>query len=142
MSGLTKPSELFQQKIEPAFADYARDSLSERRANDLARALDHHADWTFEYYKQIDPSRLEGATDVKKFRRNLISQCPDLAIMNDLSDADHHRFLDRPNDPPRVVAISTAAYSVQAGVLNVAPSQAPFMPAAIKAVEFWRQWQD
>jgi hypothetical protein len=32
-------------------------------------------------------------------------------MMNDLSDAAHHRFLDRPNDPPRITVTSTAAYS-------------------------------
>jgi hypothetical protein len=50
-------------------------------------------------------------TNPKSFRRQLLGQCPGLAMMNDLSDAAHHRFLDRPNDPARITVTSTAAYS-------------------------------
>jgi hypothetical protein len=91
--------------------------LSERLANNLARAIDYQTDWTFDYYKATDPSRLVGATDVKSFRRKLLPQCEPLQMMNDLSDVAHHRFLNRPSDPPRVVEASTAAYSVKAGAL-------------------------
>jgi hypothetical protein len=48
-SGLTKPSERFIEEIEPALADYIKEPLSERLANNLARAIDHHLDWTFDY---------------------------------------------------------------------------------------------
>jgi hypothetical protein len=139
---LVKPSERFQQEIEPALDDYIRDPLSERLANNLARAIDHQTDWTFEYYKAVDPSRLGGSPDAKSFRQNLISQCQELQIMNDLSDAAHHRFLTGKNDPPRVAVDSTAAYSEQSGGLHVPDYETPFIPAATKAVEFWSEWSD
>ena len=98
-----KPSELFRREIKPALDDYLAHPLDERLANNVARAIDHFADWTFKYHKEVDPSRLSGATDEKSFRAQLLPQCPELQMMNDLSDAAHHRFLDRPNNPPRVV---------------------------------------
>jgi hypothetical protein len=142
MSGLTKPSECFRQEIEPALAEYLNEPLSERRAKILASAIDHHLDWTFEYYNRVDPSRLNGVTDVKIFRRSLMSQCPELQMMNDLSDSKHHRFLDRPSKPARVVAESTAAFSVQNGQLYVPKYGKAFPPSATIAADFWREWPD
>jgi hypothetical protein len=142
MTGLTKPSECFKQEIEPALAEYENEPLSERRAKILASAIDHHLDWTFEYYKRVDSSRLGGAADVKVFRRNLISQCPELQMMNDLSDGKHHRFLDRPSNPPRVADVSTAAFSVQNGQLYVPEYGKLFEPSARTAANFWGNWQD
>jgi hypothetical protein len=46
-------------------------------------------------------------------------------MMNDLYDVAHHRFLNRPSDPPRVVEASTAAYSVKAGALYVNKYETP-----------------
>jgi hypothetical protein len=111
-NGLIKPSEQFQRQIQPALDDYLRDPGSERLANNLARAVDHQVDWTFEYYKQNNPSRLNGASDVRSFRRQLLKQCPELQMMNDLSDAAHHRFLTWPSDPPRITVESSSAYSL------------------------------
>jgi hypothetical protein len=45
-----------------------------------------------------------GASDPKSFHQQLLGQCPELQMMNDLSDAAHHRKLTRSNNPPRVVA--------------------------------------
>ena len=141
MNELMKPSERFRREIESAYDDYVKDPLSERLANNLARAIDHQTNWTFDYY-EADPSRLDGATDIKSFRRKLLPQCRQLQCMNDLSDAAHHRFLTRKNDPPRVVAVSTSAYLQQSGALHVPAYETPFLPAANEAVEFWRNWQD
>jgi hypothetical protein len=142
MGELTKPSERFHREIKPALDEYRKDPLSERLANRLASAIDHNADWTFAYYKQNDPSRLNGGKDSKAFRRQLLGQCPELQMMNELSDAAHHRFLDRPHDPPRAITASTAAYSAEAGALYVANYQSPFLPAVTAAVDFWRLWKD
>jgi hypothetical protein len=118
-------------------------------ADNLASAVDHHLDWTFVYYEQTDPARLNGAKDEKSFRRQLLGQCPELAAMNDLSDGAHHRFLTRPSNPARITVTSSAAYSVQAnpaqpgGVqLYISASQTQFFSAATKAVDFWRNWKD
>ena len=148
-NGLIKPSEQFRREIQPALDDYLRDPHSERLANNLARATDHQVDWTFEYYKQNDPSRLNGASDVKSFRQQLLGQCPELQMMNDLSDASHHRFLTRPNNPTRVVVTSSSAYSPQTTTgpggsagLYVSGYGTSFLAAATNAVKFWRSWQD
>lgn len=142
MGGLTKPSECFQREIEPALAEYLSEPLSEHRAKNLASAIDHHLVWTFEYYNRVDRSRLKGATDVKVFRRNMISQCPELQMMNDLSDAKHHRFLDWPSKPERVVTESTAAFSVQDGQLYVPKYGKAFQPSAMIGADFWHKWPD
>jgi hypothetical protein len=141
-NGLTKPSEIFRREIEPALDDYLAHPLDERLANNIARAIDHFADWTFKYHKEVDPSRLSGATDEKSFRAQLLPQCPELQMMNDLSDAAHHRFLNRPNNPERVVTESTAAYSVQNGQLYVPKYGKEFGPSVRIAANFWRHWQD
>jgi hypothetical protein len=46
---LTKPSEVFRQKVAPAYKDYLDDPANEFRANNLATALNDHANWTYEY---------------------------------------------------------------------------------------------
>jgi hypothetical protein len=137
-----KPSENFREEVEPALAEYLKNPRSKRLANNLARAVDHQLTWTFEYYKTVDPTRLSGSSNEKEFRRNLISQCPELRMMNDLSDAAHHRVLTWPNNPPRVTVASTAAYSIEAGELYVTDYKAPFRPAALNSVDFWRRWKD
>ena len=141
-NGLIKPSERFLGEVEPALSEYIKDPLSERRANILATAVDHHLDWTFEYYRTVDPSRLGGAVNIKSFRQQLFSQCSQLRMMNDLSAAAHHRFLTWTNDPPRTVDISTAAYKVDEGALCVPNFETRFLPAATQAVDFWRVWKD
>jgi hypothetical protein len=141
-SGLIKPSEQFNQEIAPALDDYIKNPLSERLANSLARAIDHQLAWTFEYYNAIDPSRLYGAKNEKALRVTLSSDCEELRMMNDLSDAAHHRFLTRKNDPPRIVEASTSAYYVEAGALYVRKYNRPFLPSATTATDFWRRWKD
>jgi hypothetical protein len=49
--GNTKPSERFATEVEPALAEYRADPTNQRRANDLARAIDHQLDWTYQYYR-------------------------------------------------------------------------------------------
>jgi hypothetical protein len=137
-----KPSEHFSLEIEPAFTEACADPLSERRANALARAIDHHLNWTYEYYCVEDPARLLGARDVKTFRRKLIDLCPPLQMMSDLSDAAHHRFLTRPSEPPRIIQSSTAAYSDHGTALWVNGYDSPFLEEAARAVRFWYQWKD
>jgi hypothetical protein len=139
MNSLTSPSARFQSEIEPAWNEYLSDSLVERKANNLARAIDHHLDWTFTYYDQVDRSRLMGATNLEGFRQKLFGLCPELKMMRDLSDAAHHRFLRRSS---AVVVTSSAAYSVQNGALLVPDYGGAFGDSARKTVEFWRQWPD
>jgi hypothetical protein len=139
---MMKPSERYRSVIEPAYNDYVKEPLSERLANSLAAAIDHQIDWAFAYYEAVDRSRLDGATNVKSFRRKLVAQCTPLQVMNDLSDAAHHRFLTRKNDPARAVVASTAAYSMQSGALQIPAYNVPFLPTANGALDFWRKWQD
>jgi len=62
--------------------------------------------------------------------------------MWDLSDAAHHRFLDRRATPERVVVVSSMAYSTQDSALFVPRHDRPFRDAVPQAVDFWRRWQD
>jgi hypothetical protein len=144
MGALLKPSERFRSEVDPAFKEYLSDSLSERRANNIARALDHHLDWTYEYYARGDRSRLPGDGSLATFRQNAFASCPVvLQMMHDLSDASHHRILTRPSKPSRIVVVSSAAYAVQdCGELWVNGYETPFLPAARTAVEFWKHWPD
>jgi hypothetical protein len=142
MGALLKPSERFRSEVDPAFKEYLSESLSERRANNIARALDHHLDWTYEYYARGDRSRLPGDCSLATFRQEAFASCPALKMMHDLSDASHHRFLTRQSKPPRTVVVSSAAYAVQDCDLWVSGYERPFRPAASDAVEFWKRWRD
>jgi len=139
---LTPPSARFRSRILPSWDEYLADPQNERRADSLAHALDHHLDWTFEYYTDGDRSRLMGVTTLKEFRQKLFAQCPALQMMWDLSDAAHHRFLNRPSTPARVVVVSSMAYDTQDNELRVPNYGRPFRDVASQAVEFWRQWPD
>jgi hypothetical protein len=141
MSGLTKPSERLRENVEPAVSEYVQNPLSRRQANALAGALNDHLEWTYKYYQQVNPSRLDGAT-LRSFRTDLLKQHRALQAMSDLADAARHRYLDRAHDPPRVVTLSTAAYYVEAGVLHVQGFNSPFQSEARRAFEFWRGWRD
>jgi hypothetical protein len=80
-----------------------------------------------------------GATDLSGFRQKVFGLCPELQMMRDLSDAKHHRFLDRPS---AIVVTSSTAYSIQGSALFVPQYGRLFCDSARKAVEFWRQWLD
>ena len=73
-------------EVEPAFTEYLADLLNERRAKYVARAIDHHLDWTYEYYERVDKSRLLNTGSLRTFRFELFSRCPELQIMWDISD--------------------------------------------------------
>ena len=141
MTKWMKPSDRLQE-VELALADYKSDPLSERKANILASAIDHHVDWTYVYLSDTHPSRIGGAKNEKQFLRQLLPRCPQLQIMNELSDAYHHRHLDQPSNPPRVITESTAAYSVLNGALHIQRWDKPFLSEAITAVDFWRNLKD
>lgn len=141
MPSLTKPSEVFRQKILPAYEDYRANPLSERHASIVAREVSDNVEWTFKYYKAEDQSRLSGATNLKDFRQSIFARCPELRLMWDLGDAIKHRFLTRPGIP-RIVRSATAAYTTRDDELVVAVSQQAFLPAVTAAVNFWKNWQD
>jgi hypothetical protein len=138
---LTSPSEIFQQKIAPAYEEYLQSPCSERRANSLATAINDQAEWTLQYYKDNGNSnRLLGATSPREFREQLFGKCPELKMMWDLADASKHRLL---SNPAHSVSASTAAYVVQGGDLIVtAPYNQSFSRAAETVVKFWKGWQD
>lgn len=141
MVELTKPSECLRQDLEPAFAEYSQDPCSRRRANIFATAANQHLEWTFKYYQEHDPSRLKGAT-LKSFRGDLLSKYPAMHMMSNLAAGADHRILTRKHEPAHVVAVSTAAYYEEAGVLRVHGFDMPFASAAGQLMEFWRDWPD
>ena len=137
----TKPSEIFQQRVEPAWQDHLNNPRSEYHANNLAVAVNYQVEWTYLYLKEVDPSRLNGAT-LRSFRTDLQTQHRALHVMSDLGTVAKHRELDWPSDPPRVVTLSTDAYYEKDGVLYVNNFHTPFSSAAEQAMEFWRNWPD
>ena len=70
---LIKPSENFPEEIEPALAEYLKDPRCKRLANNLARAVDHHLTWTYEYYTEVNPTRLSGLSNEKEGEPLLLS---------------------------------------------------------------------
>ena len=143
MSGLTtKPSEIFRQRVEPAYSDYLKNPLSEYHANNLAVALNNQVEWTYKYLKEVDPHRLHFDATLGSFRTDLLTQHRALHVMSDLANTDKHRELDWPSKPPRVVTRSTDAYYEKDGVLYVNGFHTPFPTEAGQAVEFWRNVPD
>lgn len=141
MPDLTPPSEIFAAEVQPAYQDFAADPLSERHAKNAARAVDHHLDWTFEYYDRTDQSRLLGAETLGGFRETIFGNCTELRMMNDISDAAHHRFLTRRVES-RTVFTSTDSFVADIEELVVNNYNEPFLPALTTAVNFWRDWPD
>jgi hypothetical protein len=134
------PSQIFREKILPAFQEYLAEPGSVRRANILALALNDQLEWTFQYHQAGDVLLLRGARTLKEFRNMIYGLCPELRMMKDLADADKHREL-RPN-PNRLVVLSTKAYSKKGKSLWVTGYDKAFWPAAEAAVQFWREWAD
>jgi len=141
MSRLTKPSVIFRERVVPAYSEYLKDPLSERRANTLAEALNNTIEWTYLYLSEVDPARLNGAT-LASFRTGLLREHRALRVMRDLADAAQNRELTFERNPPRVVTLSTDAYYEKEGVLYVKHFDTPFPSAAGQAFEFWRKWPD
>ena len=139
MSRLTKPSVIFRERVVPAYSEYLKDPLSERRANTLAEALNNTVEWTYLYLNEVDPARLNGAT-LASFRTGLLTEHRALHVMCDLADAAQHRASAR--KPARVVTLSTDAYYEKQGVLHVQGFNTPFPSEAREAFEFWRNWRD
>lgn len=141
MTGLLPPSEVFAAEVFPAYQDFVAEPLSERHAKNAARAVDHHLDWTFEYYDRTDRGRLLGANDLGRFREAMFEQRPELRMMWDIADAAHHRFLTR-HVEKRTVFTSTDSFVVAQEELIVLHYNEPFLPALTAAVNFWRDWPD
>ena len=141
MSRLTKPSVIFRERVVPAYSEYLKDPLSERRANTLAEALNNTIEWTYLYLSDVDLARLNGAT-LASFRTGLLREHRALRVMRDLADAAQNRELTFERNPPRVVTLSTDAYYEKEGVLYVKHFDTPFPSAAGQAFEFWRNWPD
>jgi len=141
MSRLTKPSVIFRERVVPAYSEYLKDPLSERRANTLAEALNNTIEWTYLYLSDVDLARLNGAT-LASFRTGLLREHRALRVMRDLADAAQNRELTFERNPPRVVTLSTDAYYEKEGVLYVKHFDTPFPSAAGQAFEFWRKWPD
>jgi len=139
MSRLTKPSVIFRERVVPAYSEYLKDPLSERRANTLAEALNNTIEWTYLYLSEVDLARLNGAT-LASFRTGLLREHRALRVMRDLADAAQNRELTFERNPPRVVTLSTDAYYEKEGVLYVKHFDTPFPSAAGQAFEFWRKW--
>lgn len=140
MTGLSKPSEYFQNTILPALRDHTNNPLDERYANIAAKAVSDQIEWVYCYYSATDKSRLEGATSLSNFRTMLFVRCPELRLMWDTGDASKHRFLTRPSATYRTVASSTDAYMRSDTGLLLAGRE--FRLVLIAAVEFWRNWVD
>ena len=138
---MTKPSVIFRERVVPAYSEYLKDPLSERRANTLAEALNNTIEWTYLYLSEVDPARLNGAT-LASFRTGLLREHRALRVMRDLADAAQNRELTFERNPPRVVTLSTDAYYEKEGVLYVKLFDMPFPSAAKQAFEFWRDWPD
>src|SRR6516162_9374422 len=116
MSRLTKPSVIFRERVVPAYWEYLKDPLSERRANTLAEALNNTVEWTYLYLNEVDPARLNGAT-LASFRTGLLTDHRALHVMSDLADAAQHRELTFER---------TDAYYEKEGVLYVKHFDMPF----------------
>lgn len=142
MYAVVRPSERFAAEIQPALSEYEAQPANERLAVNLARAVDHHLEWTFKYYCEGDRTRLSGAHSLAAFRQQMLGLCPELRMMWDISDAAHHRFLTVPATPPRIVKSATASFSTRGAELWVQNYGRPFRASAHKAVEFWRHWRD
>ena len=141
MSRLTKPSVIFRERVVPAYWEYLKDPLSERRANTLAEALNNTVEWTYLYLNEVDPARLNGAT-LASFRTGLLTEHRALHVMSDLADAAQHRELTFERKPARVVTLSTDAYYEKDGVLYVMGFDVPFSSAAGEAREYWLNFPD
>jgi hypothetical protein len=141
MNGYLKPSEVFASDVWPAYEEYRADPLSERRAMNAASAIDHHLDWTFEYYSRVDPSRLIGRSTHSEFRDALFGECRPLRIMWEISDASHHRFLE-PRKVQRRVTAATDAFVEINNELWIVPYKLPFLRTLETAVAYWQRWLD
>ena len=135
------PSEIFRQRVEPAWQDHLKNPRSEYYANNLAEALNNKVEWTYLYLDEEDRERLNGAT-LASFRTGLLTKHRALNVMSDLADAAQHRELTFERKPPRVVTLSTDAYYEKQGVLFVKHFDTPFPSVARQAFEFWRDWPD
>ena len=143
MSGLTtKPSEIFRQRVEPAYSDYLQNPLSEYHANNLAEALNNQVEWTYKYLKAVDPQRLHFDATLGSFRTDLLTQHRPLHVMSDLADAARHRELEFERKPARIVTRSTDAYYEKEGVLYVKGFDTPFASEAAQAFEYLRNLPD
>ena len=139
-NSLTKPSVIFNEKIAPAYNEYLSDPKNKRLANILAAALDHHAEWTFQYYKENDPSRLVGVNNPMAFREATFGKCPATQMMWDLAEAQKHLLLTREWRTPKLVHTNSNPYSLHKDELWVDPYNRPFLPEATAAMEYWKNW--
>jgi len=139
---LTKPSEVFASRVQPALDNYLAGPKDERLANNLAEAINNQVGWSFAYYLENDRSRLSGSTTPTEYRLKAFDECPATKMMWDLADANKHRFLTRQQPVPRTVTSSTAAFSIRNNELWVNEYNKAFLPEATAAMEYLKRQPD
>jgi hypothetical protein len=59
----------------PAYEDCIANPTSQRHVNIAAKAVSDQMEWTFQFYAQHDPARLDGAKNLSEFRQKLFDRC-------------------------------------------------------------------
>lgn len=138
---MKSPSECFNDYVWPSWQSYQSNPSMEWKAHCAARAANSHLEWVYEYYKEADKVRIEGAEKLEQFREVLCKQCPDILIVKDVADAAGHRFLKR-SISSRLVRGSTDAFEETYGRLILRHDGRDFLEVLRGVVNFWRGWQD
>lgn len=135
---LKTPEEILSEKILPAFQAHKDSPTDEGLASTAAAQISNSIEWNYHFFEDNDQTQLEGATDLKQFRDQAFSQCPELQCMSDLALADKHRRLDRPT---AIITTATAAYSEVDGVLTLPDfDDREFDDVAETAIEYLKTW--
>ncbi len=141
MSTLTKPSVRYHEYVQPQCEEFLNDPFARWKADNAAKALNEHLEWTYKYVQQHDPSRLPGDGSITEFREEVFSHCPEARTMWDLADAAKHRFLTR-NAAVRIVRSSSDAYDEEEDGLAVPGYDVNMSNVVRRGMTYWENWED
>lgn len=121
------PREYFDRYVEPAYADWRANTLSERHAKIAANEINNMADYMLTHFTQHEPSKVYGISKpdnagLATYRRNLcLQECQDFQTVWDIADAHKHQALFRKSATVADTDKVSPVVSFVAGMFGAAP---------------------
>ncbi len=157
---LSKPGWFFDNFVNPTYQEFLEQPLALHRAACAMVAVYHFWERLYEYYKENNsphlPQKYRSISGRDKFKDFLISECPDLSLLNVSANAIKHsktkvpegnKFFDTGEDflatgatKPSLEYHSTKATLLDQGELVIEDTGKSVSRVLLTVMTFWEKW--
>ncbi|MDQ7975904.1 hypothetical protein QYH69_01410 [Paraburkholderia sp. SARCC-3016] len=121
--------------VKPTVDEYLADVSNVRRGRLATIVLYHMTDHAaLEGYEGRDRQEMQARVD--RLRQELVSACPDFALVHDIADASKHAVLSVPKKSPRQISTSGQIQRIAGAYMGAAYVTAPYNTGSAVTVTF------